>query len=172
MLIFLGAEAMFFAGLVSAFLVLRAGMEAWPPPDQPRFPLGVTTLNTILLLASGWTMWRARRARAEAPGPEVARWLGITLALGASFLALQGVEWVRLVAHGLRFVAAVYGGLFAALIGSHALHVAGGVAAVGWAWRRSRLRGALGLDSLTAVALYWTFVVGVWPILFVLVYVW
>ena len=38
---FLGAEAMFFAGLIGAFLVFRVGSVVWPPPFQPRLPLGV-----------------------------------------------------------------------------------------------------------------------------------
>ena len=39
---FLGAEAMFFAGLIGAFLVFRIGSPVWPPPFQPRLPAGVT----------------------------------------------------------------------------------------------------------------------------------
>ena len=31
-LFFMGAEAMFFGALISALLVLRLGMAAWPPP--------------------------------------------------------------------------------------------------------------------------------------------
>src|SRR5580765_8700038 len=53
---FLGAEAMFFAGLIGAFLVFRVGSVIWPPPFQPRLPLGVTGFNTLVLLASAVTM--------------------------------------------------------------------------------------------------------------------
>src|SRR3989304_5525092 len=41
MLIFLGAEAMFFAGLIGAFLVFRFGSATWPPPGQPYLPVGL-----------------------------------------------------------------------------------------------------------------------------------
>src|SRR3970282_360654 len=41
MLIFLAAEAMFFAGLIGAFLVFRFGSAPWPPPGQPYLPVGV-----------------------------------------------------------------------------------------------------------------------------------
>jgi heme/copper-type cytochrome/quinol oxidase subunit 3 len=169
MLIFLGTEAMLFAGLISAFLVLRAGMETWPPPDQPRFPLGLTRINTTILLTSGWTMIRARGLLLGGRRLEVSGWLGLTAALGSAFLLVQGIEWVRLVRHGLTMVGGVYGGLFAALIGVHGLHVLGGVAALSRAWRMGRGTG-IGDDTLTAVLLYWLFVVGVWPVLFWLVY--
>ncbi|GIT63008.1 MAG: hypothetical protein Ct9H300mP21_05540 [Pseudomonadota bacterium] len=38
MLIFMVTEAMFFAALISAYLVIRAGLEEWPPWGQPRLP--------------------------------------------------------------------------------------------------------------------------------------
>ena len=49
---FIAAEIMFFAGLISSYLVLRTGAAQWPPPLQPRLPVLVTGLNTIVLLAS------------------------------------------------------------------------------------------------------------------------
>src|SRR4029450_3339315 len=74
MLIFVGTEVMLFAGMISAFLILRAtAAGAWPPPGQPRLPLEETAINTLALLASGFMLWRggprlprraAQRARA------------------------------------------------------------------------------------------------------------
>src|SRR4029453_13897330 len=62
MLIFLGAETMFFAGLVGAFLVYRMANETWPPMAMPRLPVEVTGVNTLILLCSAVTMWLANRA--------------------------------------------------------------------------------------------------------------
>jgi len=62
LLVFLGAEAMFFVGLIGAFLVFRLGSEVWPPPAQPRLPVGVTGINTVILLFSGLTGHLALRA--------------------------------------------------------------------------------------------------------------
>ena len=59
---FLGAEAMFFAGLIGAFIVFRIGSSIWPPPFQPRLPVGITGVNTIVLLASAVTMHMALRS--------------------------------------------------------------------------------------------------------------
>src|SRR3990172_8513555 len=71
MLIFLGAETMLFAGFVTAYLVFRLGAPVWPPPLQPRLPVGVTAVSTAVLLLSGYTMWRALRAGPAGgrPGP-------------------------------------------------------------------------------------------------------
>ena len=94
MLIFIGTEVMLFAGLISAFLILRATAGgAWPPPGQPRLPLEETAFNTLALLVSGYMLWRARRAFAVAPSRAL-RPLAIAVALGAFFVLFQGYEWV------------------------------------------------------------------------------
>ena len=73
-LMLLGAEAMFFAGLIGAFLVFRIANPVWPPPFQPRLPIEVTGVNTVILLASAMTIrlglkaiQRGDRSRLGAP---------------------------------------------------------------------------------------------------------
>lgn len=172
MLIFVACELMFFAGLISAFVVLRSSVGVWPPPAQPRFPVGVTAINTLILLASGATMIQGRAAIRRGHIDTASSWLAWTAGLGATFLAVQGIEWIRLMAHGLRVAQGIYGGLFVALIGAHAAHVSGGLIAVLNAWSRSRTSGpaAQGYDAITAVQIYWLLVVGIWPVLYALVY--
>ena len=64
LLMFLGAEAMFFAGLIGAYIVFRVGSAIWPPPFQPRLPVGVTGVNTLILIASAVTMrWSLKAVR-------------------------------------------------------------------------------------------------------------
>ena len=86
LLVFLGAEAMFFVGLIGAFLVFRLGSEVWPPPAQPRLPVGVTGINTVILLFSGLTGHLALRAVREGDSKRLIRWI-LTTVLGAAFLA-------------------------------------------------------------------------------------
>src|SRR5205809_929669 len=59
-LFFMGAEAMFFGALISALLVLRLGMAAWPPPPEPRLPIAVTGPNTPVLLVTTALVARGR----------------------------------------------------------------------------------------------------------------
>lgn len=160
MSLWLFAEAMFFAGLISAYLVGRAGAEVWPPPGQPRLPVLSTAWNTLILLASGQTMRLAWRAGDGARGL-----LGVTAVLGLAFVLLQGGEWVRLVGFGLTTSSSLYGAYFYTLVGAHALHAVAGVLLVLAAWR---LAGSAGLR--TAAAMYWLFVVWLWPVLYILVY--
>jgi heme/copper-type cytochrome/quinol oxidase subunit 3 len=171
-LFFIGAEVMFFAGLISAYLVLRLAAPVWPPPLQPRLPVLVTGLNTLVLLASSLAMVWAGRARARGDGAGLVRWLGATAALGAVFLLVQGYEWVRLVHFGLTLSSGAYGSTFYTLIGAHAAHVVGALvwlAVIVVLASGGRFAGGR-TAAVRACAIYWHFVVGLWPILYVTVY--
>ncbi len=172
LLFFMGAESMFFAALISALFILRLGMPVWPPPLQPRLPVGVTTANTVVLLFSSLAMMNAGRALARDDRRRLVRWLTVAAILGGIFLAVQGYEWVQLVHFGLTMSSSTYGTTFYTLIGTHALHVAGALVwllallGLAMAGRVSRERGT----AVRGCVLYWHFVVGLWPILFVAVY--
>jgi heme/copper-type cytochrome/quinol oxidase subunit 3 len=169
MLVFVSAEVMFFAGLASAFLIAKAGSIAWPPPGQPRLPVEVTAFNTAMLLASGGLLLLAGRAFA---GRDLRR-TGVLMAgavgLGAFFVALQGFEWLRLIRFGLTLTSSTYGAFFYLVVGVHALHVLGALVALARVAANLRA-GTLARDTLQAVSVLWYFVVGLWPFLYVLVY--
>jgi cytochrome c oxidase subunit 3 len=179
MLIFLAAETMLFAGLVGAFLVLRLGAQVWPPPFQPRLPVEVTGINTLVLLASSLTLTRALRALSRGDQSGLIRGLGLTALLGLTFLAVQGYEWARLIHFGLTVSSGAYGTTFYTLIGAHGLHV---LAALTWlAAVLGRARGGPGTHGGAVGArerhvgvwlcgMYWYFVVFLWPVLYTLVY--
>jgi heme/copper-type cytochrome/quinol oxidase subunit 3 len=171
-LFFLGGETMLFASLVTGFLVLRMQSVVWPPPLQPRLPVLVTGFNTVVLLASSLLMARAIRALWRGDTRRLRRGLAGAAILGGVFLAVQGYEWVRLIGFGLHVSSGAYGATFYTLIGAHALHVLG---ALTWliAVLAGVRRGALGLARPTPVAvcaMYWHYVVALWPVLYVLVY--
>jgi len=155
-------EAMLFGALISAYLVLRAGVHLWPPPGQPRLPVWTTALNTLVLLGSGLALWRARRG-----GPGYL--YGVALAAGAAFVVAQGAEWARLLAFGLNARGGLYGALFYTLVGTHAVHAVAGLVVLGVTLALARA-GRVGDAGLAAASLYWAFVVAVWPVLYVLVY--
>jgi cytochrome c oxidase subunit 3 len=166
------SELMLFAGLIGMYIVVRYSHPIWPPPDQPRLPLLVTTINSLVLFASLWPMTSALRAIQRADRVAAARLLFVTTLLGASFLAVQGGEWTRLVHHGLTLASSQYGGAFYVLIGCHALHV---LAAVVWLVVVTLLarRGRFSADAHAGIemcTIYWYFVCGLWAVLFPLVY--
>ena len=135
-------------------------------------PIGITGLNTIVLLLSGYTVFQGLRAIRQDRQRELRNWLFATGILGIIFLVVQGSEWVRLVHHGFTLSSGVYGSVFYVLIGCHALHV---LVAVLWllAVFAKAVTGRFSVDNCVAVevcAIYWAFVVVLWPLLYVLVY--
>lgn len=169
MLIFVIAEAMFFAGFISAFMIVRASapMGVWPPPGQPRLPAGETAFNSVLLLLSGALLLvcynRARHARNFVPH------LAATIALGAGFVGLQGREWVAMLAQGLTLTSSAYASFFYVIVGTHAVHAVAALVVLAVALAKA-LRGTLQWPWFAAAGVFWYFVVGVWPLIYFRVY--
>lgn len=165
----IAGDVMLFAGLLFVFWVLRLAAPVWPPPLQPRLPIGVTALNTVALLASGVAVGAGVRAARRADAARLTHRLGVGVLLGALFVVVQGLEWMRLVRFGLTVTSGTYGALFYTVIGAHALHV---LAALAWLVVVLALvrRARVGHASVEACALYWRFVVALWPVLYVCVY--
>ena len=168
MLIFVFMEVMFFAGLISAFAIIRSRSPVWPLPDQPRLPLEETAFNTAALLLSGVLLYVTRRTyqrdprRARSP-------LLLVILLGVFFVVFQGVEWVALIGEGLTVTSSNLGSFFYLIVGLHALHAVVALLLLTYTWLLLR-RGWLASSQLAAAEVFWYFVVGVWPILYLTVY--
>ena len=168
-LIFIGTEVMFFAGLMSAFTIVRAGALTgmWPPPNQPRLPAEATVFNTMVLLGSGVALlvaWLRYRKGKRAFGPALA-----ALLMGLTFLVLQGREWVALIAQGLTLTSSPLGSFFFLIVGLHGIHaVAACGVLVGVALKLQR--GIITNGHFFAAQAFWYFVVLMWPVIYLRVY--
>jgi len=167
-LIFVIAEMMMFAGLISAFSIVKAGALGWPPPGQPRLPVEATAFNTAVLLASAVALYAANRAYSQ--NRRLAkRPLFWAMGLGAFFVVFQGYEWVSLIRQGLTLTSSNHGSFFYLIVGMHALHAIAGLTVLARAgWKLSS--GMLTPSTFAATQVFWYFVVGLWPVLYVLVY--
>ncbi len=172
MVFFLVTEAMFFAGLLAAYWVLRGTVVPWPPEGQPRLPVFMTGINTAVLLASGVALFGTDAALRKGCRRCLISWLGAAMLGGVVFLMVQGYEWVRLIRFGLTTVKNVYGGTFYLIVGAHGLHVV--IALIFFLvifWRAAR--GAYSAErhtGLTLLRMYWSFVVLIWPAIYVPLY--
>ncbi len=170
MLLFVFVEVMLFAGFISAFVIIksRAVGSVWPPPNQPRLPFTETAVNTSALLASGIVLLIAHRTY-QRGNRSIGGLLAVATVLGGVFVALQGVEWLALIREGLTLTSSTYGALFYTIIGAHALHAVAAIGVLAWAWLRL-MAGRLSREAMSTVALFWYFVVVVWPFLYFQVY--
>src|SRR5207253_274903 len=81
---------------VFAYAVVRFRAPIWPPPDQPRLPILLPGLNTVLIAASSGLVAVAVRATAIGRPRRAFDCLGVAAILGALFLMLQVVVWASL----------------------------------------------------------------------------
>lgn len=162
-------EVMFFSALISAYLVIRAGAGLrWVPPPNVRLPVESTMLNTIFLLISGVLMLLAVFWHKKSPA--LSRWAFLgAMVLGTTFVVLQGREWLNLLSLGMTIGSGVFAATFFLLIGSHAIHAITAIIAmlILWLWAQ---RGYYRADHVQAMMVYWMFIVGIWPVLYRLVY--
>lgn len=168
MLLFVASEGMLFAGLISAFLIIKSSAAIWPPPDQPRLPIEQTAVNTAALLASGVLLfYAARLARTDREKARLP--LLIAMALGVFFVFFQGFEWIALVREGLTLTSSSMGSFFYLIVGLHGLHAVAALGVLFYAWLRLQ-RGWIAQPQLATAQVFWYFVVGLWPILYLVVY--
>ena len=174
-LIIVAVEVMFFGGLISSFLVQRMRAIEWPPPGQPNLPVLVTAINSIFLIISALTMhFAVRSIKNTVKLKRTKIWLIITLFLGILFVAIQGYEWIKLLTYEkpLTPTSSILGAYFYTIIGAHGIHVIAGLILLIIVIMQF-LKGKYNDKAyvgLSVSRIYWFFVVGLWPILYFLVY--
>jgi cytochrome c oxidase subunit 3 len=171
-LVFLLAGVMLFAGLMGAYLVLRYGGSAWPAPGTPALPVRLAGFNTLVILASSLALQHGVRGMRLLDAYRLRRGLFAAAALGVLFLALQAVQWRRLLAAGLPFAGPVQGSIFYVITGLHAVHALSGIVwllAIAIRQRRPWVTGRTE-RGIEVCAYYWHFVGAVWAVLYLLLY--
>jgi cytochrome c oxidase subunit 3 len=131
-------------------------------------------LSSGLILASSWTLEIARAAFERKNSLRYAHWLGVTVALGAAFLASQLFALQELATQGMYLRNNPHSSLFYVLTGAHGIHLFGGMVALVFLLVTASRRPEVVLfdfrrqSSRTATAaLYWHFLAGIWLCLFV-----
>jgi cytochrome c oxidase subunit 3 len=168
MIVFLGTWVMLFAALFFAYGVVRVQAPSWPPPTEPPLPRGVPGLNTLVLIASSLVL---RRGIAAGEGRRMGRALAAAIGLGSVFLAVQIATWTVMAGRGLVPSSGIYGSVFFALTGFHALHVAVGLLALTVVAVRARTPSNRALRAVRITALFWDFIAVVWVLMYLAVYV-
>lgn len=131
--------------------------------------------NTIVLLTSSFTVHIAHLGLKEGNRRKFNIWLGLTVALGLSFVYLQYMEYHHaIVEMGLTLAAGTYGTTFFMLTGFHGVHVIMGTIMLLVQWLRSTTAGHFTAQDhfgFEASSWYWHFVDVVWVGLFLFVYI-
>ncbi len=150
-------------------------------------PIGILLVNTALLVISSVSMEMARRHIAKQvalagigriPGVVLGDerafpWLGTTAGLGLAFLGGQSIAWRELAHRGFYLATTPSSSFVYLLTVSHAVHLAGGLAALLYAVAMSALGKSIEsrLIVVDTTAWYWHFMAALWIYIFVLLQV-
>jgi len=142
-------------------------------PFTPVGPWPLPTLNTALLLTSGVTLTIAHHALIAGKRARTIAWMWITVALGITFLCVQGYEYHHAYTElNLKLSSGIYGSTFFMLTGFHGFHVFIGMLMLTFITIRL-MRGHFTPErhfGFEGAAWYWHFVDVVWLGLYILVY--
>lgn len=164
-------EVMFFAGLISAYIIAASKALDWPPIDQPRLPFLLTLSNMLILLISSIFMYFFVKYSEKGIFKKI--FLAITVVLGIVFLVIQGLEWVKLVNFGIQNSDGLYASYFYTLIALHGVHVFIGLSLIISLFFHLQKQGFSynKIPLIRAFGLFWYFVSLLWPVLYYLLYI-
>jgi cytochrome c oxidase subunit 3 len=166
---------MTFGGMIGAYIVISTnGAAEWRPFDLPP----QVWFSTALIIISSFTYEIGKTALFVGRFDSSRKWLIATTVLGAAFISSQILVWLELVNRGLYMSGNPYAGFFYILTAAHAVHVLGGIIALGAILLRTWVDTEYG-PELTyrrnlarAVGWYWHFMGVLWIALFVMLGFW
>ncbi|TDJ08064.1 MAG: cytochrome oxidase subunit III [Deltaproteobacteria bacterium] len=180
MWVFLGTDAMAFAGLLIGYAVMRAEKN-WPDPVEALGGVGLSGFMTFLLICSSLSMVFSIDACKGGNREKTIKWLLVTIFGGISFLSLQVYEYAHLIGElkmtltGFTFKEVFYphfGSTFYMVTGFHGLHVLSGVLYLTY-MLKSAIDGRFdhgNYNQLEIAGLFWHFVDLVWILVFTFIY--
>src|SRR3989338_892751 len=170
---FLASEMMLFGGLFSAYVLLRAGAEAWPRGSE-LLNVPLATLNTLILITSSVTMVMSWASLMMKDFARYRRQMGFTILLGLAFLVIKAFEYGSKFHHHHFPSTDIFYGIYFTLTGLHGLHVIGGIllntyflfpGSRLWQTEPEQFTG-----RIECAGLYWHFVDLIWIFLFPVLY--
>lgn len=166
---------MTFGGLIGAYIVISTnGVLEWRPFNLP-FQVYISTL---IILFSSFTYTIAQKAIKYNEYQKTKNWLLATTVLGAMFVSSQILAWVALVKRGFYLQSNPYAAFFYIMTALHAVHVVGGIIALGYivlrSWNKTEQEKELEKrrEIASAVGWYWHFMGALWLVLLFLLGFW
>lgn len=129
--------------------------------------------NTLVLIASSFTIELSRRALNKEAANQFVRWLYVTTGLGIAFIGGQLIAWRELATQGIYITTNPSSGFLYLLTAAHGIHLLGGILGLLYLdFRTHKMifnpRKRIAVDI---TATYWHFMDGLWIYLLVLLVV-
>lgn len=169
--VYLMTDCILFATLFAVFAVLRTA-TAGGPSGADLFDLNFVLVETMLLLASSFTVGLAMLGAEHGYKKQSIVWLIITFLLGAAFLAMELYEFNELIHEGHGWQQSAFLSSYFVLVATHGLHIAIGLlwmAVVTFRLIQRRFKES-DVRRLSLLSLFWHFLDIIWIFIFSFVY--
>jgi cytochrome o ubiquinol oxidase subunit III len=169
--IFILGDMVMFAALFAAYAVLR-GNTAGGPTGAELFNLRNVFIETVCLLLSSYTCGLGALSAERRQPARFFIFVVLTFVLGAAFLFIEATEFARMVGMGAGPSRSGFLSAFFTLVGTHGVHVTGGLIALVYLAAQTIAKGlqAPVLRRLLCWSLFWHALDIVWVGVFTLVY--
>ncbi len=169
--IYIMSDCLLFATLFACYAVLSTSYAGGLTPKD-LFDLNFVLAETALLLFSSFTFGMAMLAANQKNMKGVMTWLGITFALGLSFLVMELYEFYHFSSEGASPQSSAYWSAFYALVATHGLHVFAGLLwmiVLFFHFKRDGISSD-NMVRLSCLSLFWHFLDVIWVCVFTVVY--
>jgi nitric oxide reductase NorE protein len=171
MWVFVLFESVVFTSYFTVYLVRRTQNLDLFLQSQAELSLAVGVFNTLVLLASSWSVARCVHAAREGSYRAALRNVFLTLGFGAAFLVSKVLEWATEVEKGFTFTTDEFFQFYYFLTAIHFLHLSIGFLVLGIAvyvlWSPARRSQ----EAIETCATYWHTIDYLWVLIFALLYV-
>lgn len=169
--VYLMTDCVLFAGLFATYAVLHNNTFGGPDGKE-LFSLPYVLAETMILLLSSYSCGLAILA-VKRNAKKAALWLFfLTFCLGLAFLAMELIEFHKLIEEGNNWQRSGFLSSYFTLVGTHGLHIT-----VGLIWIAVMIMkvSKMGLNEvntkrLTLMSLFWHFLDVIWIFIFTIVY--
>jgi nitric oxide reductase NorE protein len=171
MWVFVLFETLVFTAYFVVYLLFRAHHHQAFLLSQSDLDLRIGVFNTIVLLASSWSVARCVQTARAGTFRAALFDASLTLLLGGVFLATKVFEWIKQLRMGNGFTTSEFFQYYFFLTGIHALHVLIGFFALGVVIYQLASPARRCQNLVETGATYWHTVDYLWVLIFALLYV-
>jgi len=164
-------EAFLFTAYFTVYVIGRTQNVQLYLQGQAHLDLRIGAFNTLVLLASSWSMARCVGAARGGAHRQSLASAYLTVLLGLVFLASKVLEWRLEIGRGFTFTSNEFFTFYYFLTALHFLHLLIGLVVLGIVIRELRNPLRRSLELVETGATYWHTVDFIWVMIFSLLYV-
>ena len=165
-------EIITFATVLSAFIYQRIQQPDMFNASQHLLNKTIGTINTIILLTSGYFMAESLRSLKKGNNSAALKKLLVTIVLGGTFIALKSFEYSEKIQHGIGLEYNTFFTYYWLLTAFHLLHVLVGLILLGFFYFQIKkgLYSASNHEDVETGAAFWHMCDLIWMLIFPTLY--